>query len=97
MLLIRANVQRKSKAPECHVIATLGVYAYDAWPLLLDLTDREVRHLIMIGNDELTGWDNLTSQQAYVKQSETLLSSAVLMDRNLKMRFLHLQRPLKKL
>lgn len=35
------------------VIATLGAYAYNAWPLLLDFTDGEVHHLIMIRNDEL--------------------------------------------
>ena len=38
----------------------------------------KVRHLIMIRNDELIYWDNLTPQQAYVKQSEVLLSSATL-------------------
>ncbi|KAL0021671.1 hypothetical protein WJX77_009903 [Trebouxia sp. C0004] len=67
------------------VIATLGAYAYNAWPLLLDLTDGQVHHLIMIHTDELIYWDNLTPQQAYVKQSEVLLSSASLVDRKLKM------------
>lgn len=81
------------------VIATLGAYAYNAWPLLLDLTDGEVHHLIMIRNDELIYWDNLTPQQAYAKQSEVLLSSATLVDRKLKMTSIpdDLQRPLKKL
>ena len=67
------------------VIAILGAYAYNAWPLLLDLTDGEVHHLIMIHNEELIYWDNLTSQQAYAKQSEVLLSNATLVDRKLKM------------
>ena len=67
------------------VIALLGAYPNNAWPLLLDLTDGEVHHLIMIRNDELICWDNLTPQQAYVKQSEVLLSSATLVDRKLKM------------
>ncbi|DBA76362.1 TPA: hypothetical protein ACH3X1_010072 [Trebouxia sp. C0004] len=81
------------------VIATLGAYAYNAWPLLLDLTDGQVHHLIMIRNDELIFWDNLTPQQAYVKQSEMLNSSATLMDRKLKMTSISedLQQPLKKL
>ncbi len=81
------------------VIATLGAYAYNAWPLLLDLTDGQVHHLIMIRNDELIYWDNLTPQQAYVKQSEVLLSSASLVDRKLKMTSIpdDLQQPLKKL
>ncbi|KAL0037971.1 hypothetical protein WJX79_007971 [Trebouxia sp. C0005] len=81
------------------VIATLGAYAYNAWPLLLDLTDGEVHHLIMIRNDELISWDNLTPQQAYAKQSEMVLSSATLVDRRLKMTSIpdDLQRPLKKL
>ena len=81
------------------MIATLGAYAYNAWPLLVDLTDGEVHHLIMIRNDELICWDNLTPQQAYVKQSEVLLSSATLVDRKLKMTSIpeDLQQPLKKL
>ena len=81
------------------VIAVLGAYAYNAWPLLLDLTDGEVHHLIMIRNDELICWDNLTPQQAYVKQSKVLLSSATLVDRMLKMSLIpdDLQQPLKKL
>ena len=81
------------------VIATLGAYAYNAWPLLLDLTDGEVHHLIMIRNDELIYWDDLTPQQAYVKQSQMLLSSPILSDRKLKMTSLpdDLQQPLRKL
>ena len=81
------------------VIATLGAYAYNAWPLLLDLTDGEVHHLIMIRNDELMYWDRLTPQQAYTKQSELLLSNANLVDRKLKLTSIpeDLQRPLKKL
>jgi len=63
------------------------------------LTDGEVHHLIMIRNDELIYWDNLTPQQAYVKQSDILCSSATLVDRKLKMASIpeDLQRPLKKL
>ena len=80
-------------------IATLGAYAYNAWPLLLDLTDGEVHHLVMIRDDEFICWDNLTPQQAYLKQSQVLLSSATLVDRKLKTNLLadDLQRPLKKL
>jgi len=53
--------------------------------LLLDLTDGEVHHFIMIRDDELIYWDNLTPQQAYAKQSEVLLSSATLVNGKLKM------------
>lgn len=58
-----------------------------------------MHHLIMIRNDELIYWDNLTPQQAYAKQSELLLSSPILVDRKLKMTSIpdDLQRPLKKL
>jgi len=35
----------------------------------------------MIRNDEVIFWDNLTPQQAYVKQSEALLSSDTLVDK----------------
>ena len=92
-----ADVQQQQKGQS--VIATIGAYAYNAWPLLMDLTDGEVHHLIMIRNDELIYWDNLTPQQAYVKQSEILCSSATLMDRKLKMTSIpeDLQRPLKRL
>ncbi|DBB00882.1 TPA: hypothetical protein ACH3X1_000801 [Trebouxia sp. C0004] len=50
-------------------------------------------------DDELIYWDNLTPQQAYVKQSETLCSSPTLTDRKLKMTCIpeDLQRPLKRL
>ena len=66
-------------------MATLGAYAYNAWPLLLDLTDGEVHHLIMIRNDELIYWDNLSPREADGKQSEILKSSATLVDRQLRM------------
>ncbi len=80
-------------------MATLGAYAYNAWPLLLDLTDGAVRHLIVIRNGELLYWDNLTPQQAYYKQSEILSSSEILKDRKLKMSAIpeDLQQPLKQL
>ena len=78
-------------------MATLG--AYNAWPLLLDLTDGEVHHLITIRDDEFFCWDNLTPQQAYIKQSEVLLSCATLVNRKLRMSSIpgNLQQPLKKL
>ncbi|DBA77694.1 hypothetical protein WJX79_004021 [Trebouxia sp. C0005] len=81
------------------VVATLGAYAYNAWPLLLDLTDGTVHHKIIIRNDELIYWDNLTPQQAYVKQSEVLLSSTTLVDWKLRMTSIpdDLQQPLKKM
>ncbi|KAL3139347.1 hypothetical protein ABBQ38_003682 [Trebouxia sp. C0009 RCD-2024] len=51
------------------IMATLGAYAYNAWPFLLDLTDGEVHHLMLIRNNQLIHWDDLTPQQAYLKQS----------------------------
>lgn len=55
--------------------------------------------MLMICSDELMYWENLTPQQAYVKQSEVLLSSATLLERTLKTASLpdDLQHPLKKL
>ena len=64
-------------------MATLGAYAYNAWPLPMDLTDGKEHHLMMLTfrNVELICRENFTPQQAYVKQSEILSSSATLMDR----------------
>ena len=67
------------------IMATLGAYAYNAWPLLLDLTNGEVHHLILVRNGQLMYWDNLTPQQAYLKQSQLLHSCETLADRGLKM------------
>ena len=52
---------------------------------LLDLTDGEVHQLIMIRKNQLVYWDNLTPQQAYLKQLHILLSSQPLIERELKM------------
>ncbi len=77
-------------------MATLGTYAYNAWPLLLDLTDGKVHCLIVICDRELIYLDNLTPQRAYYKQSEMLSSSEILKDRTLKMSAIpeDLQQPL---
>jgi len=67
--------------------------------LLLDWTDGEVHRLIIIRNHELMYWDDLTPQQACVKQSEILCSSPTLTDRMLELSSIpeDLQRPLKRL
>lgn len=57
------DVQQRLGGPQC--LAFLSAYAYNAWPLLLDLTDGEVYHFIVIRDGELTYWDNSTPQQAY--------------------------------
>ena len=79
-------------------MATLGAYGCNAWPLLLDLTDGKVHHLIVICDRDLLYWDNLTPQQAYYKQSEILSSSENPKDRKLKMSAISedLQQPLKR-
>ena len=81
------------------IMSTLGAYAYNAWPFLLDLTDGEVHHLMMIRNNQLIHWDDLTPEQAYLKQSQILCSSQALVKRTLKMADIpeELQQPLKKL
>lgn len=66
------------------VIAPLGAYDYNATPLLHDLTDGEAHHGIMIRINETFYWNSLTVQQDYVEQSQVLLSSATLLDRESK-------------
>ena len=65
--------------------------------LFLDLTNGEVHHLMLVRNDQLMYWDNLTPQQAYLKQSQLLHSCKTLADRGLKMTAIpeELQQPLK--
>ena len=82
------------------VAAMLGAYAYNQYPLLMDLTDGKVHHLLQVVGSELFEWVDLTSRQAYYKQSEFLTSHPVLLvSRNLKLDDIpeELQQPIKKL
>ena len=81
------------------IMAILAAYAYNEWPLLLGLTDGVVHHLMMTRNSQQIFWDNLSPQQAYLKQSQLLLSSEILTDKKRKMSTLpdELQQPLKKM
>ena len=54
------------------VTSCVGAYAFNRAPLLLDLTDGNVHHLLQIHDEELVVWESLTPQQAYVKQAEVL-------------------------
>lgn len=80
-------------------MAILAAYAYNEWPLLLGLTDGVVHHLMMTRNSQQIFWDNLSPQQAYLEQSQLLLSSEILTDKKRKMSTLpdELQQPLKKM
>lgn len=50
----------------------LGVYAYCVCPVMLDLTDGHVHHLMQIHGTEVCIWADLTPTQAYYKQAEYL-------------------------
>lgn len=54
------------------VTSCVGAYAFNRAPLLLDLTDGDVHHVLQLHDIELTVWESLTPQQAYVKQSQVL-------------------------
>ncbi|BDA45285.1 hypothetical protein COCOBI_07-0720 [Coccomyxa sp. Obi] len=58
------------------VTATLGAYAYNEYPVILDLTDGLVHHLLQISGEYLYVWQNLSPSQAYYKQAEALKSVA---------------------
>ena len=58
------------------IISCLGAYAYNRFPLLLDLTDGEVHHLLQVRGNTLVIWENITPQQAYYKQAEVLKAAS---------------------
>ncbi len=45
------------------VAAFLGACAYNVFPLIMDLTDGEVHHLLQLQGTELFEWTNLKPQQ----------------------------------
>ena len=93
----------ESKVNEAHegqsIMTILGAYAHSHFPLLLDLTNGDTHHILMIRDDELLIWEGLTPQQAYLKQSQVLSSMEQLANRVLRMADLpeELQQPLKTL
>jgi len=54
------------------VTAFIGACAYNVFPLIMDLTDGEVHHLLHLKGVELFEWTNLKPQQAYYKLSQLL-------------------------
>eukprot|EP00898_Chlorokybus_atmophyticus_P007920 jgi/Chlat1/8129/Chrsp75S07561 len=78
------------------LISMLGAYAANTYPLMLDITDGVVHHLLQMRGDELLEWFNLTPQQAYLKQAHLLLEQKDCLTRkNLRLEDIpeHLQRP----
>jgi hypothetical protein len=76
----------------------LAAYAYNHYPLLLDLTDGTVHHILEITGRSLFMWNDLTPTQAYWKQAQLLTSNDnMLADRDLRMENIsaELQGPLK--
>ena len=57
--------KRKGQA----VVALLAVHALNNYPVLLDLTDGVVHHLLQLTSRSLIVWADLTPQQAYYKQA----------------------------
>ena len=78
----------------------LGAYAHNDFPLIIDLTDGVVHHLLQVRGTELYMWTDLSARQAYYKQAELLRSLPDLLpDRKLRMEAIpeDLQVPLKKM
>ncbi len=78
----------------------LGAYAYNDFPLMIDLTDGVAHHLLQVRSTDLYVWTGLSARQAYYKQAELLRSLPDLLpDRKLRMEAIpeDLQIPLKKL
>lgn len=77
----------------------LGAYAFNNYPLMMDLTDGVVHHLLHIRGIEVFVWKNLSATQAYFKEAQLLNCSHQLSDRKLQLESIleDLQAPLKKL
>ncbi len=58
------------------IMAMLGAYAYNEYPVIVDLTDGVAHNLLQIHGDDLYVWENLSPQQAYYQQAEALKSLA---------------------
>ena len=54
------------------VSATLGAYAYNRYPVMLDLTDGVRHHLIFVEGHNLFVWESLKPMQAYYKLGQHL-------------------------
>ena len=57
--------KRKGQA----ILALLAAHAMNSYPVLLDLTDGVVHHLLQLVGTSLIAWTHLTPQQAYYKQA----------------------------
>ena len=51
------------------ILALLAAHAMNSYPVLLDLTDGVVHHLLQLVGTSLIAWTHLTPQQAYYKQA----------------------------
>ena len=51
------------------ILALLAAHALNSYPVLLDLTDGVVHHLLQLAGTSLTAWTHLTPQQSYYKQA----------------------------
>ena len=84
-LLLDQDLHRPAAAPgrvtynanrgQC-ITSCLGAYAYNRFPLLLDLTDGEVHHLLQVRGNTLVIWENISPHQAYYKQAEVLKAAS---------------------
>jgi hypothetical protein len=52
------------------VTAFIGACAYNAFPLIMDLTDGEVHHLLQLKGTELLEWTNLEPQQVWMGRTQ---------------------------
>ncbi|CAL8469031.1 g8572 [Coccomyxa elongata] len=68
------------------VTAMLAAYAYNEYPVIIDLTDGVAHHLLQIRGNYLYVWETLSPQQAYYKQADVLKSLAGLLSEK-KLRF----------
>ncbi len=54
------------------VVALLAACALNSYPVLFDLTDGVVHHVLQLTGTSLVSWTNLTPQQAYYTQAQWL-------------------------
>jgi len=62
------------------IAITLGTLATCRWPVLIDLTDGTVHHLLQMKGKRLMVWKGLSATQAYYKIAKELTSDPRLMD-----------------
>jgi hypothetical protein len=80
------------------IISLIGSYAYNAFPLIYDLTDGSTHHVLQVIDGEVMFWRNVSPTEAYYKQSQ-LLQRAEAKDRRLSLEAVpeDMQAPFKRL